>query len=570
MGRFLITGTPTGSVDVSSSGLHAVTADATLGAFSGTGTNGLTLGLNTGSNVFNGGVTQTANYTIGGTANTVGAISGSFSSAVTAELGSISNVTVGVTGDALATRTVNSPTATALGTYHAGAAVNVASNSFGYTYGSGGTGAHADTEDTTVQAYGGAADANGITLSGLANNVSSAATFTRSFNGTAAVNSSSGSFNLTVNPELSSATSVNAAYTIGVYSGQMIWNGGNGTYATGSNWTDSVTGGAQVAPGLDGSFVGVDSATFNGAGGTVSLSGATPSLNQLTFNNNGSYTIDQNSSGGITMAGSASSINVTGSHTISAPVTLADNDTTVDVSSSNMLTATGGINGIKGLVKTGVGTLDIQNANSYSGTTTVSGGALLVNGTNSGSGAYTVNNGGTLGGAGTISTANVMLASTGAKLSAGNAIGAIGTLTLTSGNLDISTGINGNSGDLVFDLNSTGPGGSDLVALTNGTLTIGTGVLGFNDFVFNTSGSFGPGVYTLFDTNHTITGTLGANLTGTFGALTGIISFSNANQDIILTVTAVPEPATYGALAGLALSGLSLTSVIRCRKTVRK
>ena len=328
----------------------------------------------------------------------------------------------------------------------------------------------------------------------------------------------------------------------------------------------------QRRPGTFGaSFDNVDSATFDNTGTantTVNLGGITPSLKSLTFSSSASYTV-AGGSDTLTMKSDAGNATITdsqGSHTISADVTL-NSDTTVDVGNGiDKLTTTGGINGIKGLVKTGVGTLDIQNANSYSGTTTVSGGALLVNGTNSGSGAYTVNNGGTLGGAGTISTANVMLASTGAKLSAGNAIGAIGTLTLTSGNLDISTGINGSSGDLVFDLNSTGPGGSDLVALTNGTLTIGTGVLGFNDFVFNTSGSFGPGVYTLFDTNHTITGTLGANLTGTLGALTGIISFSNANQDIILTVTAVPEPATYGALAGLALSGLSLTSVIRRRR----
>ena len=493
----------------STTGDHATLADVTLvaGPTTISGFNVTGSGTNFNGTNGTGSVSLSKNFGAGVTGSQTGSISlTEANNALSPEMaGGANALSVNYNANPVASRTVNDPTTTNLGTFHAGASVNVTSNAFGYTYGAGGDGTHATTEDTTVQAYGGAADANGISLSGLANNVSSAATFTRSFNGTAAVSpSSSGSFNLTVNPELSGATSVNAAYTIGVYSGQMIWNGGTGTYATGSNWTDSVTGGAQVAPGLDGSFVGVDSATFNGTGGTVSLSGATPSLNQLTFNNNGSYTIDQNSSGGITMAGSASSINVTGSHTISAPVTLADNDTTVDVSSSNMLTATGGINGIKGLVKTGVGTLDTQNANSYSGTTTVSGGALLVNGTNSGSGAYTVNNGGTLGGAGTISTANVMLASTGAKLSAGNAIGAIGTLTLTSGNLDISTGINGSSGDLVFDLNSTGPGGSDLVALTNGTLTIGTGVLGFNDFVFNTSGSFGPGVYTLFATSHDI------------------------------------------------------------------
>jgi hypothetical protein len=127
-----------------------------------------------------------------------------------------------------------------------------------------------------------------------------------------------------------------------------------------------------------------------------------------------------------------------------------------------------------------------------------------------------------------------------------------------------------NTQSLLFDLTTTAASDRVLLSNASSTLNIGSGVLEFNDFVFTTGGGFGVGVYTLFDTNNAITGTLGANLTGSFGALTGIISFSNANQDIILTVTAVPEPATYGALAGLALTGLSLTSVIRRRKTVRK
>jgi hypothetical protein len=80
-------------------------------------------------------------------------------------------------------------------------------------------------------------------------------------------------------------------------------------------------------------------------------------------------------------------------------------------------------------------------------------------------------------------------------------------------------------------------------------------------------------VYTLFDTNAAINGYLDTNplhLAGMIAGYNAYISFANSNQDIILTVMAVPEPATYGALAGLALSGLSLTSVIRRRKTFRK
>ena len=308
-GRYLQNTTGSGSTAVTSTtGDHATLADVTLvaGPTTISGFNVTGSGTNFNGTNGTGSVSLSKNFGAGVTGSQTGSISlTEANNALSPEMaGGANALSVNYNANPVASRTVNDPTTTNLGTFHAGASVNVTSNAFGYTYGAGGDGTHATTEDTTVQAYGGAADANGITLSGLANNVSSAATFTRSFTGTAAVShSSSGNFNLTVNPELSGATSVNAAYTIGVYSGQMIWNGGTGTYATGSNWTDSVTGGAQVAPGLDGSFVGVDSATFNGTGGTVSLSGATPSLNQLTFNNNGSYTIDQNSSGGIPMPG---------------------------------------------------------------------------------------------------------------------------------------------------------------------------------------------------------------------------------------------------------------------------
>jgi hypothetical protein len=99
-------------------------------------------------------------------------------------------------------------------------------------------------------------------------------------------------------------------------------------------------------------------------------------------------------------------------------------------------------------------------------------------------------------------------------------------------------------------------------------LSIGTGVLEFDDFVFATSGGFGAGTYTLFDTSNVIANVsnyLGTNLTGLVGGLNGTIGYSLDGKDIILTVTAIPEPATYGALAGLALSGLSLTSIIRRR-----
>ncbi|MEI6675046.1 MAG: autotransporter-associated beta strand repeat-containing protein [Verrucomicrobiota bacterium] len=310
-----------------------------------------------------------------------------------------------VTGTVVAVRAVMAPIPTALGTFHAGATVSVASNIFGCSYGTGGTGAHTDTEDTTVQAYASGTDGNGITLTGGPETVSSATGFTRSFTGTAVVNTSGGSFTSTVNPEISSATTVNAAYSIAVYSGQMAWNGVSGSaWATGTNWSDSVSGGAQAAPGLDGSYAGVDTATFGATSGsvTVNLDSSAPSVNALTFTGTGSYELAQGSgSNSITLAGTAPAITSAGTQAISTPLILANN-TAVAVTSGT-LAISGIISGSgMSLAKSGAGTLTLSAPNTYDGGTSISGtGTLLVN-NSSGSGTVTVGAGSTLGGTGVI------------------------------------------------------------------------------------------------------------------------------------------------------------------------
>lgn len=61
-----------------------------------------------------------------------------------------------------------------------------------------------------------------------------------------------------------------------------------------------------------------------------------------------------------------------------------------------------GYTGTTSIVKNGSGDWTLTGKNTYSGTTTVSGGRLIVNGTNSGAGTVTVQNGATLAGTGTI------------------------------------------------------------------------------------------------------------------------------------------------------------------------
>ncbi|MEI6239928.1 MAG: autotransporter-associated beta strand repeat-containing protein [Planctomycetia bacterium] len=103
LGNFLRTSSPSQSTTVSSSGLNATTASATLDGFTGTNTGGFSLSLTsgTGTNVFDGSLsTQQAVYSLAGSATSAGVITGNFSSNVTAELGSIASLGVALSGTA--------------------------------------------------------------------------------------------------------------------------------------------------------------------------------------------------------------------------------------------------------------------------------------------------------------------------------------------------------------------------------------------------------------------------------------------------------------------------------------
>jgi fibronectin-binding autotransporter adhesin len=203
------------------------------------------------------------------------------------------------------------------------------------------------------------------------------------------------------------------------------------------------------------------------------------------------------------------------------------------------------------LVKSGLGTLTLGGANTYSGGTSISGGTLLANNTSgsaTGSGAVTVNSGGALGGNGTINTSgassgNAVTVAAGGVLNQSIVSGGLGTSKLTLA-LQSNQTVNLLKGaQLAFDLGATGV--NDQVVLTGGTLTLNS--QSFSDFIFTTlSGFTGVGTYELImtDASGDISGSLNSSdMSGNIDGYMGTLSVYNS-QDLLLTVAPTPELST--------------------------
>ena len=219
------------------------------------------------------------------------------------------------------------------------------------------------------------------------------------------------------------------------------------------------------------------------------------------------------------------------------------------------------------------GIVRLSGVNTYTGSTVHQKGTLLINnttGSGTGMGAVSVASGATFGGTGIIKPAGVNgvtfasgaivspgdLDSSGAAIAAGKAL--TFDLSSTTGSVVFSGG-----STIAINLNAVGSPVSESLAFVG--LTSGLSQVTFNGNVVNFSiagGVVSSGLYTLasFDANNAYTGSL---VLGTGLEAYNAQLIQNANS-IQLSISAIPEPASYTAMAGLAAIGAAM--MIRKRR----
>jgi autotransporter-associated beta strand protein/T5SS/PEP-CTERM-associated repeat protein len=385
---------------------------------------------------------------------------------------------------------------------------------------------------------------------------------------------SAGTLTITNGASLSSSSG-----TVGTsYSGVTVnIGGGTGTSTwtcsqsldVGSQTTDSmtITGGGVVSstlsyigsgPGFIGMVNvggGTGAATWNAGALSVGLSGT----GTLTINSGGTVVASSLNGGNVTSSVNfnGGTLSITASDNASNTLMLQAGGGTIQVpNAGTTFTVTGVVSdfssGAGGLTKTGVGTLILTAANTYTGGTTITGGTLLVtntSGSGTGSGAVTVRSGGTLSGGGTtVGSAGIIsglvTVQSGGHIAPGNS--GPGILNLTGG-VTFNTGSNL---DIILNSASLGSGYDQLkvtgTAALNGTLNV---TLGFTPSPTDTftvvSATIVTGAFANTPGNHlTVSG-------GRFDVVYG------ANFVTLQNYTPVPEPAS-ALLIGAGAAGVAV------------
>ena len=307
-----------------------------------------------------------------------------------------------------------------------------------------------------------------------------------------------------------------------------------------SNYVLEVT---KLANGNQTSSIGTSSAAIGINGGTLRFIGAgAQSTNLGLYLGSVGGIVDASGATAADTIAFSGAISYSGANSTRA-LTLTGNNT-----GNNTLALDYGNNGTGNntLTKNGTGKWVLAGNNSYTGTTTINAGSLLINGNQtSANGGVFVNNGGTLGGTGTIGGATTIRG----ILAPGDGVGTLNIANNVTWNATASAG---DSTDWEFDLAAGNT--ADLLNITGNFLKTGTGVFRF-DFL----GSTEIGIFKLVDWTGTTNFSVGDFSYTNLGAgNTGNFAFNGSQLE--LTVSAIPEPSTWG------LIGASLLVLLTFRR----
>ena len=295
--------------------------------------------------------------------------------------------------------------------------------------------------------------------------------------------------------------------------------------------------------------------TFSGAitnaGGLVKVGAGTQELTGTTNSYSGTTTVG----GGVlrvsTLANSAASSSIgsgssviltnggvldyTGSTvTIDRGFALSSGNGGIGVSNAATdLTLSGAITGTGNLIKSGLGTLTLTGANTYNGATTVSAGTLELART---------------GGTATLpSTTSIAVAENAVLLiSQSNQVNNSAAVSLSGGTITRGSGVS----EVFGSLNLTAASFLDFGTGATGSMTFGTYEENATPSALLTLNNFIPG--NSFTFSNALFAADGSNINSYFTFGTGFVNSSITNNGSgSFTITAIPEPSTYLAAAGL-------------------
>jgi autotransporter-associated beta strand protein len=287
-------------------------------------------------------------------------------------------------------------------------------------------------------------------------------------------------------------------------------------------------GGGLVKSGTSALILSGDN-TFTGGAflneGTLRLASATAAGGSSITQSNGSSRLVVDTTGTVTNQMSVFYLQSLQTVTLSGAKTL--NNATYDITNNTTTTESGTLSGSGGITKLGTGTLAITASNTFTGAVDVQAGVLNLN---------------SLTGSAAGGTTNVAVAS-GATLliSQNNQVNNAATVSLTGGTIRTASGVSEAFGNL--------------------TVT-GSGFLDFGTTSYANANTINFGTYTPsalltidnFDYGSTLT--FGSDLTSTINN-SSFFTFNNGGiassswNGTTFTITAIPEPSTYLAAAGL-------------------